>query len=721
MYRQNVEKRGIHSLLRGHEDIVYAIKFFPTSRDEPRLLASGSADGYLRLWQTQSGTSREFNEIVSWKAHAGSINCMCVDRISRLIVSGSADGTLKIWGVDLEQESKVVALQTIDTELQLLPLALAFASLGSGRTGLFAVAGTKGSVQIWTEKTSSNFQLQITLVGHESWIRSLAISKESDQPDSSLFLASASQDKYIRLWRIRKEHLIADGHETIERNFMTSLSNKAHRLQTLCGSFSLTFEALLLGHEDWIYTVQWHKRKNRLNLLSASADNSLSVWEADESSGIWVCKIRLGEISSQKGSTTATGTAGGFWLGLWSPDGESVVSLGRTGSWRVWSYQDFSGRWLQRPGISGHIGSVTDIAWAKDGTYLLSTGMDQTTRLHACWFDEGHRSWHEFARPQIHGYDLNCVDTIGHSRFISGADEKALRVFDEPKTIATLLEKLCDITQPSYHSLPDAASIPMLGLSNKAVDDLENATSMTRTDVSARDGPSSVSTMPVKALDFDHPPFEDHLARHTLWPESEKLYGHGYEISAVAASNDGTLVATACKASSIDHAVIRFFETRDWREVKPGLRAHSLTVTCLRFSADDRYLLSVGRDRQWAVFERHESNAELYELKVQNLKGHSRMILSASWAPVEAGRIFTTAGRDKVVKVWKLMSEEKEHRVECLAVLPMPSPVTAVDVFPQIEGKSILIAVGTEDTDIHVYTMDSANLNIQKTRKIDQR
>ncbi|KAK5015945.1 Elongator subunit elp2, partial [Cryomyces antarcticus] len=140
-----------------------------------------------------------------------------------------------------------------------------------------------------------------------------------------------------------------------------------------------------------------------------------------------------------------------------------------------------------------------------------------------------------------------------------------------------------------------------------------------------------------------------------LWPEIEKLYGHGYEISAVATSHDGTVVATACRASSIDHAVIRLYETKDWREIKPPLTAHSLTVTSLSFSFDDKHLLSTGRDRHWAVFERDDSQSSAYKLAASNPKGHARMILDCSWAPVDAGSVFATAGRDKTVKMWRLL------------------------------------------------------------------
>jgi elongator complex protein 2 len=276
---------------------------------------------------------------------------------------------------------------------------------------------------------------------------------------------------------------------------------------------------------------------------------------------------------------------------------------------------------------------------------------DQTTRLYAEWKRGQKHSWHEFARPQIHGYDLNCIDSLGSSQFISGADEKLLRVFDEPKTIARLLERLCDIKESRSEELPDAANIPVLGLSNKAIQAVNDDQLVMDGIGGAQEVVDPNHVVYSSNLDLDHPPLEDHLARHTLWPEREKLYGHGYEISAVTTSYDGGLVATACKASSIDHAVIRLFETKDWHEVKPPLVAHSLTVTSLCFSRDDRYLLSVGRDRQWTVFEQDTNEAVVYKLSSSNPKGHSRMILGAAWAPVQAGRIFATAGRDKLVSV----------------------------------------------------------------------
>ena len=696
-----------------------AVRFGQIARSQQSIILSGSSDKTVRVWESSSSSICSYQVAIVLEGHAGSVNCLAFSPSRNLIVSGSADGALKVWWLRVTEEILEASLiQTVGTATKLLPLTLALSNLGADGDLVLAVAGTKGIVQVYVYRSEeSDFHLQATLVGHENWVRSLAITAENGKEDSDLLLASASQDKYIRLWRIRHDKTSITNGGTTKRNFMSSLSNKAHRLQASRTSYSLTFEALLLGHEDWIYTVQWHATGDKLQLLSASADNSLAIWEAEESSGIWLCNTRLGEISSQKGSTTATGSAGGFWIGLWSPDGKNVVSLGRTGSWRLWNHDRNSERWSQGLGVSGHVGSITDIAWANDGAFLLSTGSDQTTRLHAAWKHEDRSTWHEFARPQIHGYDLNCIDTIGTTRFISGADEKSLRVFDEPKATAELLQRLCGISTPSDHALPDAANIPALGLSNKAVEATDAGGSING-EADQEGTPHGPSIGAATTLNLQHPPLEDHLARHTLWPEKEKLYGHGYEISAVATSHDGKVIATACRASSIDHAVIRLYETSDWREIKPALTSHSLTVTCLRFSENDKYLLSVGRDRQWAVFERDVINLERYNLAVSNVKGHSRMILSASWAPFAFGRMFVTTSRDKTVKVWELQDKEAGLASTCLTTMHFPSAVTAVDTATTNEVGALAIALGTEYGHVSVSILTLPHMVVRSTHKI---
>ncbi len=38
-------------------------------------------------------------------------------------------------------------------------------------------------------------------------------------------------------------------------------------------------------------------------------------------------------------------------------------------------------------------------------------------------------TWHELARPQVHGYDMQCIAMVTPSQFISGADEKVSIIY----------------------------------------------------------------------------------------------------------------------------------------------------------------------------------------------------------------------------------------------------------------------------------------------------
>lgn len=629
-----------------------------------------------------------------------------------MFATGASDGTVKIWRLTHDSECSsidVALLQTITLSPKYFPLNLVLARLDESSIVL-AVAGTRSTIQIFVSR-ENHFQLSATLTGHEGWIRALAFTRENSDANSDLLLASASQDKYIRLWRMHRGDELPAASSALNDPtvgvIIKSLSNKAHWLESSESKYSVTFEALLLGHEDWIYTASWRHREGKLQLLSTSEDNSLAIWESDPSSGVWVCTTRLGEISAQKGSTSATGSAGGLWIGMWSPDGNSVVSLGRTGSWRKWTYSSTEDMWTQHVAITGHVREVKGVCWSRDGSYLLATGSDQTTRLYSQWKRDtsSSASWHEFSRPQIHGYDLNCIDAVSNTQFIAGADEKLLRVFDEPKGVAEMLNKLCDIQSSPSTDLPDAANIPVLGLSNKAIQAVNDDDPVENGDEEEREAVDPASVIRKSTLDFSHPPFEDHLARHLLWPETEKLYGHGYEISAVAVSRDGVLVATACRASSIDHAVIRLYDTKDWLEVKPALKAHSLTVTSLQFSPDDKYLLSVGRDRQWVVWERSDEVSR-YVLKHSNPKGHSRMILGAAWTPLEQPT-FVTAGRDKTVKIWQITDTE----VQLKGTIAVVAAVTAVACGSQIINGQIFVAFGTETGEIGIGSAATDSLD----------
>jgi elongator complex protein 2 len=298
-------------------------------------------------------------------------------------------------------------------------------------------------------------------------------------------------------------------------------------------------------------------------------------------------------------------------------------------------------------------------------------------------------TWHEMGRPQVHGYDLKCVAFTHNWQFVSGADEKVLRVFDTPRSC---VESLAALTgelkmKDEASSRPLGANLPALGLSNKAVfEDEIDAMTATDENHATLQSYSHSSATPTSLLEtMIQPPYEEHLIQHTLWPEMEKLYGHLYEVMCVDATTDGKFIATACKASTSEHAVIRLFDTTQWKELTTKIAAHSLTVTRVRFSHNDRWLLTVSRDRFWSLSERKQNTTTgdiEYELVAKN-KAHARIIWDCAWAHDDA--LFVTGSRDKTFKVWR---QDDKQQWACVCTIKCPEAVTALDLAPEFKNGS---------------------------------
>lgn len=104
---------------------------------------------------------------------------------------------------------------------------------------------------------------------------------------------------------------------------------------------------------------------------------------------------------------------------------------------------------------------------------------------------------------------------------------------------------------------------------------------------------------------------------------------------------------TACKATTADHAQILLWDTNTWK-VLQKLRSHQLTITQMKFSPNDKFLLTVSRDRKWSLFE--EVNGTFGLRGASNPKGgiHARIIWCCDWT--RDGKYFVTGSRDKKVR-----------------------------------------------------------------------
>lgn len=654
---------GVTHTLKHHTAPVTAVAFIGLT------MVSAGEDLKVALWQDHKVVSNV-------DIHQKSVTVLAVADDNSFFILGATDKQMAI----VSPQGEVIQV----VELPFYPLSIAITKVDSDNY-VVAVGGTKHQIYIYGGQIGK-FTLQQQLLGHEDWVKCLSFRVGRD---NEWVLALGSQDRYIRLWRLRVGDAVVDDDDSQ----LVLLLNKQHKFELANGvAAAFTFDALLVGHDDWISGLQWHPQ--RPELLSASADTALMIWAMDEELGIWVPRHRMGELSI-KGALTATGLSGGFWGCLWlnDDDNERVLTSGKTGSLRMYVRPTDSDSFTAVPGVSGPIREVTSVKWSPTGDFLYATSLDQTTRLYAL---NGGR-YREFGRPQIHGYDMICLDNLltDGSTFVSGGDEKVLRVFQMTKLMAQMLANQCGISGVTTVDLPTTASVPVLGLSNKA--------GSTPTNNDANDGDDADKEGSEEAEEdvlasLQHPPLEDILQKYTLFPELEKLYGHGYEISCVAVHPTYKLIASACKSNIAKHASIRLFlGAPDYHLLPQPLSGHTLTVTSLAWNPAGTHLLATSRDRLFSLWKLRDAATAQFDLVIHNQKAHSRIIWDGAW--VDDSR-FVTCLRDKLVKLWHVDLPET-----ATASLTMASPVTAVDSY---QGTHFV--AGLELGAISVGTISDAEL-----------
>lgn len=220
------------------------------------------------------------------------------------------------------------------------------------------------------------------LKGHTDWIRSLDFSLPTctSGETNSLLLVSSSQDKGIRIWKMALRDCLVNGQGAYKKEEITLASYiKGPVLVSGPCSYQISLESLLIGHEDWVYSVEWQPPLaadvegspyyQPQSILSASMDKTMMIWKPEKKSGIWMNVVTVGELSH---------CALGFYGGHWSPDGLSILAHGYGGSFHLWKNVgvDFDD-WKPQKVPSGHFAAVTDVAWGRSSDYILSVSHDQ--------------------------------------------------------------------------------------------------------------------------------------------------------------------------------------------------------------------------------------------------------------------------------------------------------------------------------------------------------
>ncbi|CDS03858.1 hypothetical protein LRAMOSA06813 [Lichtheimia ramosa] len=248
--------------------------------------------------------------------------------------------------------------------------------------GRYLAAGCNRITYIYEVSTAREIcALEDTTVQRDGdlYIRSVCFS-----PDGN-YLATGAEDKQIRIWDIRAQHV---------RNRFT-------------------------GHEQDIYSLDF-SRDGRI-VVSGSGDRTVRIWNMVDGSCMHTLTIQDQDQKDPGVTSVAV-----------SPNSRLVAAGSLDKMVRVWDIQ--TGKALER--LEGHKDSVYSVAFTPDGRYLVSGSLDKTLKLWQLGTNEGRGQGKGPCKMTFTGHKdfvLSVACTADGRWIVSGSKDRGVQFWD-PQT-----------------------------------------------------------------------------------------------------------------------------------------------------------------------------------------------------------------------------------------------------------------------------------------------
>jgi WD40 repeat protein len=348
--------------LQGHSGLVRGLAL----SGDGQLLASGSWDGTVKLWEAESG-----RPLATLHGHTGAVRGVALSGDERLLASGGVDGTVKLWDPQRGPQSG----QPLATLQAHTGAVLCVALSGDGR--LLASGGNDGTVKLWDpQRGPRSGQLLATLHGHTGAVRGVALSGDGR------LLVSGGVDGTVKLWDPQRG----------PRSGRPLATLQGHTGAVLCAAVSGDGRLLASGGFDG--TVRLWEAESGRSLATLQGHAGLVYGVALSADGRLVASagvggtVKLWEAPSGRPLATLQGHTGLVYGVALSGDGQLVASAGFDAMVGLWEARDppsvgtpsgYPGRPLAT--LQGHAGAVYGVALSGDGRLLASGGDDGMVRL----------------------------------------------------------------------------------------------------------------------------------------------------------------------------------------------------------------------------------------------------------------------------------------------------------------------------------------------------